>query len=144
MKLISHRGNTNGKFTDLENKPEYIDRAISQGYDVEIDVRIIKDKIFLGHDGPQYEIDLNFLLQRQNNLWCHCKNLESMILTSHGLHCFAHDKDDYVFTSRGIAWAYPGKPINKNTITVLPEITDIKIYKQSCLGICSDFVEMWK
>jgi hypothetical protein len=141
MKLISHRGNINGKFPLLENRPEYIDKALLKGYDVEIDIRVIENKIFLGHDEPQYEIDLDFLLKRKNHLWCHCKNLESMSLALNGLHCFSHDKDDYVFTSKGIAWAYPGKSINKNTIAVLPETTDLEITNYNCLGICSDFVE---
>ena len=38
MKLISHRGNINGKQLDLENDPKYIENAIKQGYDVEVDI----------------------------------------------------------------------------------------------------------
>ena len=38
MKLISHRGNLEGRKPELENNPEYIDEALSKGYDVEIDV----------------------------------------------------------------------------------------------------------
>ena len=38
MILISHRGNINGKFKSWENEPTYIDKAISEGYDVEVDV----------------------------------------------------------------------------------------------------------
>jgi len=30
MVLISHRGNTNGKFESYENEPMYIDKAISE------------------------------------------------------------------------------------------------------------------
>ena len=37
MKLIAHRGNISGIDSERENSPDYIDEAISQGYDVEID-----------------------------------------------------------------------------------------------------------
>ena len=56
MYLISHRGNLDGPNVKDENKPNYILYALSKGYDVEIDVRIYKDKFFLGHDEPQYKI----------------------------------------------------------------------------------------
>jgi len=38
MILISHRGNINGRLESYENAPNYIDSAISKGYDVEIDI----------------------------------------------------------------------------------------------------------
>ena len=38
MKLISHRGNLNGRIPERENHPDYIDEAIEAGYDVEIDI----------------------------------------------------------------------------------------------------------
>ena len=38
MKLISHRGNIEGKENTNENHPHYIKRAMDHGYDVEIDV----------------------------------------------------------------------------------------------------------
>ena len=41
MKIISHRGNVRGAIPDRENRPSYIDCAIGNGYDVEIDLRII-------------------------------------------------------------------------------------------------------
>jgi hypothetical protein len=61
--FISHRGNTNGPIPELENKPSYILETISKGFDVEIDVRYNKDieEFWLGHDKPQYKVDLSFL-----------------------------------------------------------------------------------
>jgi hypothetical protein len=53
MIYISHRGNVDGKKPHLENKPEYIDEAISLGYDVEIDVWCIDGGLMLGHDEPK-------------------------------------------------------------------------------------------
>ena len=38
MKLIAHRGNIDGP-SDEQNSPDYIDNALSLGYDAEIDVR---------------------------------------------------------------------------------------------------------
>ena len=59
MRLISHRGNTNGEVRESENKPSYIDEALSKGFDVEIDVWFVEGNWYLGHDTWQYEIDLD-------------------------------------------------------------------------------------
>ena len=72
--LISHRGNINGRFESYENEPNYIDKAISNGFDVEIDMWWIDGKTFLGHDIPQYEVDDKWLEERMDKLWIHCKN----------------------------------------------------------------------
>jgi len=55
MKIISHRGNVRGPIKDKENRPSYIDCALGNGYDVEIDLRVIGDELWLGHDEPQYK-----------------------------------------------------------------------------------------
>ena len=75
MYLISHRGNIEGK-TKWENHPNYIQEAIEEGFDVEIDVWFVDNKLYLGHDLPQYEIDHDFLIN--DKLWCHAKNIESL------------------------------------------------------------------
>jgi hypothetical protein len=41
MKLIAHRGNYVGINRHLENNPEYIREALGNGYDVEVDVRLV-------------------------------------------------------------------------------------------------------
>ena len=41
MKLIAHRGNTNGPNPETENCPQQIKNCIDQGYDVEIDLHMI-------------------------------------------------------------------------------------------------------
>jgi len=56
MKLISHRGNISGVYTDLENTEGYIQKAIDLGYEVEIDVWYKDFKLYLGHDGPEIKI----------------------------------------------------------------------------------------
>ena len=40
MYLISHRGNLDGIEKDYENNPDYINQAISRGYNVEVDVTV--------------------------------------------------------------------------------------------------------
>jgi hypothetical protein len=77
--LISHRGNLNGKIVERENHPDYIDEAINLGYDVEIDIWVVDGYIFLGHDYPDYKIDIGWLTDRLDKLWIHCKNIEAIL-----------------------------------------------------------------
>ena len=44
MYYISHRGNLKGSKPEYENHPNYIKKALSMGYDVEIDVWYISCK----------------------------------------------------------------------------------------------------
>lgn len=144
MKLISHRGNINGKIESLENSPDYIDKAILKGYDVEIDVWY-NNIFWLGHDNPQYKIEIDWLLNRQSKLWIHCKNYEAIIFLNdynHNLNYFWHDIDNITLTSKKYIWAYPGKQPIKNSIAVLPEIYNDDITQ--CIGICSDYIEKYK
>ena len=66
MRLISHRGNINGKQPDLENEPKYINDALKQGYDVEIDLWFVDGFFWLGHDEPQYEVAFKWLTRRSH------------------------------------------------------------------------------
>ena len=61
MYLISHRGNIDDPCPSMENSPSYIMAAVDSGFDVEVDVWKVDDLIYLGHDQPQYLIDLSFL-----------------------------------------------------------------------------------
>ena len=74
MKYISHRGNLDGRNLKTENSPNQIDTVLSLGYDVEIDLRFLNNKFYLGHDDCQYIIDFNWLLNRKNKLWIHLNN----------------------------------------------------------------------
>ncbi len=141
MRLISHRGNIGGRIIEEENNPEYVMDTLSIGYDVEIDVWFIDNVFYLGHDEPQYQIHSDFL--KNENLWCHSKNIESLerMLTM-GVHCFFHNTDDCTLTSRGYIWTYPGKLLLKNSICVLPELSNYEKY--DCFGICSDYIEKYK
>ena len=141
MILISHRGNIEGKQPKLENKPEYISKALELGYNVEIDIWY-KNGFWFGHDKPLYPVGISFL--KNKKLWCHAKNLEalSLMLLESDIHCFWHQEDDATLTSKGYIWAYPGKQPIKNSIAVMPEIYSDDVSK--CIGICSDYIINYK
>jgi len=107
---------------------------------VEIDVRYHDDNFYLGHDEPKYKISSDFL--KHKNLWCHAKDFKTLDqIRKVDCHYFWHQEDDYTLTSKGYVWVYPGKPLIKNCIAVLPEN-----YKQDlsiCYGICTDSVKKY-
>jgi hypothetical protein len=145
MKFIAHRGLTNGPDKSLENNPNIINLALDQGFDCEIDVWVHDNTWYLGHDNPQYQIDIHFL--NKPGLWIHAKNLDALqSLTSTNLNYFWHQEDDYTITSHGFIWSYPGKPLSKKSICLMPEWNnpEFKNLNFECYGICSDFVNIIK
>ena len=141
MIYISHRGNINGKNTELENNPNYIDNALNEGFNVEVDVWFMNNNFLLGHDKGSYKVDFNYL--KNSKIWCHAKNIEAMLeLKKHNCIYFWHQNDDVTLTSNGYFWTFPGKIISKNSICVLPEMNSYK--KMDCAGICSDFIKKYK
>jgi hypothetical protein len=145
MILISHRGNIDGRLKSKENEPAYIDKAIFEGYDVEIDFWLIDDMLYLGHDKPQYNIDLKWLSGRINKLWIHCKNIESIVYlksSNYNFNYFWHEEDTLTLTSHRYIWAYPGKQPIKESIAVMPEINNDNV--NQCIGICSDHIKRYK
>ena len=149
MILIAHRGNRKGIQNNNENHPEYLLSAINEGFDVEIDVRVLNNKIFFGHDEAQYEIKIEWINQHLSNCWFHAKNLECLLFFNNykfrinkKINFFWHDKDSYTLTSQGFIWAYPGEKGGEKSIAVLPEINKTNIKKFE--GICSDFIAAYK
>ncbi len=147
MRLISHRGNINGKQHSLENQPDYILKAIEQGYDVEIDIWYT-DKFMLGHDKPQYEFPFDLLEKFHTKLWIHCKNIKAITKIKHNyelntcLNYFWHEHDVITLTSKGYIWAYPGKQPIESSIAVMPELGNDDV--SQCKGVCSDFIINYK
>lgn len=149
MRLISHRGNIRGRNCDRENTVEYIDECLNQGYDCEIDLWMLDDKLFLGHDLPSQEVSEHWLFLNRSNIWIHCKNAKALsFLASHSIPTvyFWHSSDDFTCCSNGIVWChYLQYPI-ENSIFVMPEATNsiVKLNKiLSCInlyGICSDYI----
>jgi hypothetical protein len=143
MIYISHRGNLKGRNVERENEPAYIDEAINAGFDVEIDMWWVDGRPYLGHDGPQYQVDNEWLGERADKLWVHCKNIELLNwIPITPLHYFWHENDTLTLTSKNYVWVYPGKQPVVGSIAVMPEIHNDKIKK--CAGICSDFVEDYR
>jgi hypothetical protein len=106
MILISHRGNINGPDVEKENHPDYIQKALHLGYNVEVDVWGYRysGMLALGHDQPQYDIDYEFL--RQDGIWCHAKDIKTFYkLIEIGAHCFSHDQDEVALTTKGYLWS---------------------------------------
>lgn len=142
MILISHRGNLNGPSIDTENKIETIDKAISLGYDVEIDLWYVGDFFYLGHDEPVSQISYEFLNERKSNLWIHCKNIDCLDkLYGTDFNYFWHDKDLTTITSKGYFWSLNGHYL-KNGITVELELVDN--LPKNILGVCTDYVDDYK
>lgn len=144
MIYISHRGNLDGPNKELENSPDYIDAAIAEDFDVEVDLWYDEGQLFLGHDEPQYRIGLEYLWDRYEYLWVHCKDPIALdICLENEIHCFFHNTDDYTLTSRQWIWAYPSKEVKlESCIVVLPERSLYAPSEESNFGgICSDYIK---
>ena len=148
MKIISHRGNVRGPIPEKENRPSYIDCALSNGYDVEIDINTVNGELWLGHDEPQYKVDWEWIYNRNKHLWIHCKNITCLYeLTKNknsGCQYFWHQNDDFTLTNNNFIWTYPGKSLTAKSILVMPEwnteINDFNSLKKiNCHGICTDY-----
>jgi hypothetical protein len=145
MKLISHRGNIRGPKPDKENRPSYIDCAIQLGYDVEVDIRYINGEFWLGHDEPQYKVEVSWIKLRKDKIWFHCKDHNSSVKfleLCDNYKFFCHNNDDYVLTSNGYLWVHDlGSNINEKCIIPLLSDNDISSYKGNNPGfICTDYV----
>jgi hypothetical protein len=144
MIFIAHRANLEGKDLSRENHPDAIIDCIEKGFDVEIDVRRIKNEWVLGHDEPQYKIDFSFL--QLPGLWVHAKNVETFtsLIDHYEINSFFHNTDDVVLTTRGWLWTYPGKPLlHYFSVAVMPEIIDNWSLSKA-KAICTDYPIKYK
>jgi 3-deoxy-D-manno-octulosonate 8-phosphate phosphatase (KDO 8-P phosphatase) len=93
--LIAHRGNFAGQNAERENTVDYLEEALAAGYDVELDVRAMRNNIFLGHDTAIEKVpSIEWL--RDSRKWVHCKDRASYDLLSkyRDIRCFMQEKDD--------------------------------------------------
>lgn len=142
MKIISHRGNLDGRNPEQENHPFYIQTALDVGYEVEIDVWYVDGHFYLGHDSPQHRVYGSWLQEINGLLWCHAKNDAALgKMLELGLHCFWHETDRFTLTSKGIPWCYPGNFI-PNGVTVVFD-NNVPAPKE-VLGVCTDYPVKWK
>ena len=141
--LISHRGNIEGPKPNLENSPKYIENAIKLGYEVEIDVWIKENQLYLGHDNPQYHIQIDWLDSLKSKVWVHCKNLEALVYFTgswRDFNFFFHENDLGVLTSLNYIWS---THIVDRGILVMPETFNTEPVPKT-LGICSDYIKKYK
>lgn len=103
VKLIAHRGNLYGPQPEKENEPSYVNEAVQQGFFAEVDIWTKEEKIFLGHDEPKYEVDINWLLERHDSLYLHAKNVSAFLYFKDRtrFNTFYHTTEDFVITSNG-------------------------------------------
>jgi len=132
--IIAHRGNLDGP-TQGENTHISIEQALTAGFNVEVDIRCHRDKLFLGHDSPQSEFDFNYATDKK--VWCHAKDLKALeILVNLGANCFWHQSDYFTLTSKNYIWTFPGQAVCNRSILVMKEPTQPI---PACAGICTDY-----
>ena len=143
MIKIAHRGNRFGPNKELENTEQYLLESIAAGYQVELDIWLIDDRLYLGHDGPDYETSIAFLNNIAKYSWVHCKNFEALdyfASRNFKFKYFWHQTDDFTLVSNNIIWTYPGKKCGNFSVIVDLDCKDSKEYHDSMYGICSDYV----
>ena len=147
MHIIAHRANVDGVNSATENHPTHVDKAHTQGFDVEIDMWYVAGKtpLFLGHDAPLYPITHAWLAERGHYLWVHCKNIDALhFCATHkhlGFDFFWHEGDAYTLTHKGFIWTYPRQPHTSRCILVKPELWQTPPYQLPspfCVGLCTD------
>ena len=141
MRIISHRGNIDGPIPEKENLPHYIDSAILLGFDVEIDVWWDQG-VYLGHDGPEHKVSEEWLLDRRDRLWLHCKNLLAADQLSGRFQCFCSESDPFCFMTYGYLWVNDvTMPLTRNCVVPLLGLKDIHNYpfKDAAYAICTDY-----
>ena len=146
MILIAHRGNFNGPNKYRENTISYIEEAIYKGYDVEIDVRVKKNKIYIGHDQP---IDLatdSWLKKFKNKLWIHCKDSSSLDYFNNlkQYNYFWHEDDAFTITSKGFVLSHVKNSINKLSGKFIKIQLENKKINGNFVGILSDYPVLYK
>ena len=149
MFFISHRGNIDGIKPELENTQLYIDEAIALGYDVEIDVWEENDKLYLGHDKPEREVDFDWLLERKEKLWVHTKNFNALYhLLNSDLRIFYHEKENHtIINNCNIIWSHELREANKLSIIPLLSLVQVEQWfytTKPVFGVCSDYIRRFK
>jgi hypothetical protein len=136
--LIAHRGNTIGPNPDSENELHYLHKAITNGYDVEVDVWYVDKQWYFGHYGPTIPVSLVDVEAISDKAWFHAKNYLALCeLDGRGHHVFAHDKDPFVVTNRGWIWSHQGQE-NPAGIVVMPSLITEQALIINSAGICHD------
>ena len=144
MIQIAHRGNLEGSNAALENDPQYVDSALDQGFHAEVDLWVVPAGLFLGHDLGNYPITINWLHERADKLWIHCKNLLALkeLVAYKNLNYFWHQTDDFTLTSKGFIWTFPYKPTCEKSVIV--NLGPSQSISPECYGVCTDYPDTIK
>ena len=137
MILISHRGNLSGPDPEKENHPAQICKALSLGYNCEIDLWRENSKWYLGHDSPKHEVSINLLCRP--NLWIHTKNLAALNSIPRYFNFFWHQTDDFALTSKHFIWTFPEKKTCEKSI-IVDTNKNWKEKNYECFGVCTDWI----
>lgn len=126
--LIAHRGLTNGPCPEMENSPVAITAAIEKLYFTECDIWFVENKWYLGHDGPNYEITEQWILEHSDFGFFHAKNLVTFLelyklktVKNTFLDFFFHDSDKVALSSQGSVVLLTGQ-IYPDSIINQPEL----------------------
>lgn len=147
MKFYAHRGNVNGPNVSRENSPEYVDTAIRAGFKVEVDLRIVGNGLYLGHDYPQYLVDADWLDDRKSSLLIHAKSTKAamtVLKMGRDWHWFSHSGDPCALTSRGCLWMHR-LSVEPDLTCIVPLLTPELLANypyREVHGICTDYVHM--
>jgi hypothetical protein len=151
MILISHRGNTDRINRDLENTKDYIDQAIDKGFEVEIDIWLIDNQLFLGHDKPERKVEFEWLQDRSEKLWIHTKNSDALeFFISHceyNFKFFWHTVEPFIITSNGKIWAHEYANVKDPSTCIIPPLSLEQIENtenRNWYAVCTDFPEVYK
>jgi hypothetical protein len=145
MRIISHRGNVSGPSPKYENSPEFIDSALSLGLDVEVDLRIVNNNFFLGHDNPDFEVSIDWLNQRKKNLWIHTKNFnafEQLLELNNNFIFFYYTLEPLVLISNGKIWCHQIENITNPPNCIAPLISKASLLEEkrtNWFGVCTDY-----
>jgi hypothetical protein len=138
MRVIAHRGNLEGPDKAQENSIKSTFNCLYRDLDVELDIHVKNNLIYLDHDGILSDstpcIDLKSFCKEfdsfQDKLWLHCKNLEAVIYCQANLqqyNYFGHSNDEFVLTSKGYIFTRPNVATGKNVVCVMPELCNLKL-----------------
>jgi hypothetical protein len=139
MIVISHRANLDGSDPKRENVPSCIEEILSMGIDVEIDVWFKDGAYYLGHDSPDYKVDIEWL--KTDGLWCHAKNQNALERMKYDRvkNYFWHQEDRFTITSDGHIWCYPNNMSHHGILVHLdPPKSSLDVY-----GVCTDYPISW-
>jgi hypothetical protein len=138
MRVVIHRG-----YPGCGNNEQdilKIHKSLEQGYDAEVDIWKVNNKLYLGHDRPCTPFDLDSL--PIDRTWYHCKNgsaYEFFLNERKDCNAFVQDKDPYSVTTLGYIWCNVGVPIlpGLKCVVVLPERCTWDVDNKA-FAVCTD------